>query len=197
MISLKLIETTVINRLERELNPNLFYHNVNHTLDVIHSVRVLTEKEAVSKTDLTLLELAALYHDTGFLERYHDNEEFGVKRAKTELPKYGYPSDQIETVSGLILATKIPQDPKTELQRILCDADLANLGREDFYIKTEQLRRELSIMELREISLREWYEDTLKFLESHNYWTVSAKDLWQNTKEKHIREIRELLGQRI
>ena len=34
--------------------------------------------------------------------------------------------------SQLILATKVPQKPKNKLEKIICDADLDYLGREDF-----------------------------------------------------------------
>ena len=75
----------------------------------------------------------------------------------------------------------------------MCDADLDNFGREDFFIKTELLRLELAKQNI-EISPRNWYKNTLKLLEGHNYFTDSAKKLRKKGKEKHIQEIKELLG---
>ena len=53
--------------------------------------------------------------------------------AREILPAYGLTRDQIDTICGMIMATRIPQSPSNQLERILCDADLDYLGRDDFY----------------------------------------------------------------
>ena len=105
------------------------------------------------------------------------------------LPNYGYNKWQIEIISGIIMATKLPQNPKTKLQEIMCDADLDNLGREDFFVKTESLRLELEKHGIKKTPL-EWAKDTVKFLESHTYFTDAAKKLRQKGKENNIRKLK-------
>src|SRR5215212_3088504 len=64
------IQTTVLTEL-KGLSPNLTYHCVNHTLDVVEqSGRIASEEGITNERDLFLLKVAALYHDSGFLETY-------------------------------------------------------------------------------------------------------------------------------
>ncbi|HLC78097.1 MAG TPA: phosphohydrolase [Candidatus Nanoarchaeia archaeon] len=190
------LENFIVNLLRRDLNKDLFYHNVDHPLDVRDEALVLAKMEGLHDYEIFALEPAALTHDLGFLVRYKDNEEVGEILAQEYLPQFGYDQNQSQFISEMIPSTKMPQKPKTHIDKILCDADLANLGREDFYIKTELLRRELSTMGIQNFSPRQWYEGTLKLLEDHTYWTKSARNLWQPTKERHIIEIKQLLGDR-
>ncbi len=88
-----------------------------------------------------LLLTAAILHDTDYIEQYDKNEPIGARIAGKLLPKYGYFKEEIETVKDLILTTQMPQKPQNHLQHIICDADLGNLGREDFFDKGEALRK--------------------------------------------------------
>lgn len=135
----------------------------------------------------------ALFHDTGFLRRYNNNEEIGAEIVRKTLPRFGYEDGHIELVAGLVLATKLPQKPASGLGEFLCDADLDNLGREDFYVRGELLRRELAEQGII-YSPKEWYKNSLKFLQNHRYFTKAARELRSERKRKHIREIKEILG---
>lgn len=178
-------------RLEK-LPKNLYFHNPPHTEDVLEVVERLAPFEGIGEYELLLLKTAAVYHDTGHLFGPKEHEKMSVRIAKSALPTYGYNAKGIDTISGMIMATQMPQKPRTPLQKILCDADLDNFGREDFYVKGELLRLELAKQGVK-ISPRNWYTDTLKLLEDHNYHTDSAKRLRQKGKEQHIQEIKELL----
>ena len=146
--------------------------------------------EGITDEDLFLLKSAATYHDAGFVEKYDKNEEIGIKMAREILPKYGYTTDQLNIIDGLIKSTEIPQSPKTHLEQIMCDADLDYLGRDDFHVIADYLRRELR--EHGKLnSDRTWDEIQIKFLNQHTYFTASAIQLRQAKKEKHIREIEE------
>ncbi|MEK6926772.1 MAG: HD domain-containing protein [Nanoarchaeota archaeon] len=193
-ISYSSLERYTLGLLKKELSPNLLFHGVDHTIDVLNSAIKLGEIAKISKEYMLLLKTGAVLHDTGYLTRYENNEEIGVEMALKILPHFNYDSEQIDIINNFILATKIPQRPKTSLQEMLCDADLANLGRDDFFIKTELLRRELALMTSKEISPLKWYKSTAGFLSSHFYHTQEAKNLWQLKKEKNLYEINELLG---
>ena len=53
----------------------------------------------------------------GYIDQYENNEKIGAKYTKF-LPEYGYSKSQIEKISQLILATKVPQKPKNKLEKI-------------------------------------------------------------------------------
>lgn len=183
-------ERHIMKILEDRLSPKLLYHSINHTIDVTQAVERLAIMEGITDEDLFLLKSAATYHDAGFVERYDKNEEIGIRMAREILPKYGYTEEQLDIIDGLIKSTEIPQSPKTHLEQIMCDADLDYLGRDDFHVIADYLRRELREHEKLN-SDRMWDEIQIKFLNQHTYFTKSAIRLRQEKKEKHLREIEE------
>lgn len=58
------------------------YHNIGHTLDVFRRARELCDAEQVTEEEQVDVLLAALFHDTGFVESYGNNEIIGVRIAK-------------------------------------------------------------------------------------------------------------------
>ncbi len=183
-------ERHIMKILEDALSPKLLYHSINHTIDVTQAVERLAIMEGITDEDLFLLKSAATYHDAGFVEQYDKNEDIGIRMARAILPKYGYTDTQLDIIDGLIKSTEIPQSPKTHLEQIMCDADLDYLGRDDFHVIADYLRRELREHGKLD-SDRLWDEIQIKFLNQHTYFTKSAIKLRQAKKEKHIREIEE------
>lgn len=185
-------ERYIMRLLEKKLSPKLHYHSIDHTRDVTEAAERIALLEGIKGEDLFLLQTAATYHDAGFVEQYDANEPVGAAMAERILPKYGYTEDQIKIISDLIHATKIPHQPKNHLEEIICDADLDYLGREDFHEIADKLRRELR--EHGKInSDRLWDEIQIKFLTQHKYFTKSAIDTRQPSKEKHLKDIRKRL----
>ncbi len=176
------------HKFERE--KKLYFHNHIHTKEVLNAAEELAELEGISKGNILLLRTAALYHDAGFLEQYENNELIGARIAEETLPKFGYTKKQIETITHLIEATKIPQEPNTKLEMILCDADLDNLGRPNFFDKNSLLRKEMESYG-RKLKDEEWHTLTLNFLENHNYFTQTAIKLWQKKKEENMKKLQE------
>ncbi len=190
------LKTYCLERLEKELPDNLFYHVPAHTVDVYEKVQFIGEKEGVSKEEMDLLRVAALFHDMGFIERYENNEEIGARMARETLPDYGFSEEEINIINDLIMATQMPHNPKNLIEEVICDADLDNLGREDFYVQTELLRLELAKNGV-VFSPRQWYaENLIKFFEMHHYFTKTAKELREPVKQKHLKEILELTGRK-
>lgn len=185
-------ERHIMRVLEEKLSSKLYYHSINHTKDVTEAAERIALMEGITDEDLFLLKSAASYHDAGFVEKYNQNEEIGMRMARETLPKYGYTQAQIDIIDGLIKATEIPQSPKTLLEQIMCDADLDYLGRDDFHKVADLLRKEL-----REHGLinsdRLWDEIQVKFLTQHTYFTKSAISTRQKKKLKHLGEIKQKL----
>ncbi|MBP6978114.1 MAG: HD domain-containing protein [Bacteroidales bacterium] len=183
----------IINKLKNELRPELQYHNFEHTLDVLESVERLAQLEKENGHGLLLLKTAALFHDSGMLIQYGDHEEASGIITRQYLPDFGYTEQDIEIINKMILSTKLPQSAHTRLEKILCDADLDYLGRDDFYMIAHRLRYEWSQLNIFPTSLYEWYRLQLNFLIHHDYYTPSATHLRQEKKNIHLAEIRELI----
>jgi uncharacterized protein len=182
-----------LGRLERELPASLTYHCLAHTRDdVVPAVERLAALEGVDGEKLFLLRTAAYYHDLGFVEQVADHETTAVRIADEILPSFGYSPAQIDVIGDIILATKIPQDPHTHLEEIMADADLDLFGRDDFWLLNRALRAELEALG-QPMTDEEWYGSQLAFLQAHHYFSLSARTLHRELKQRHIEELATLL----
>lgn len=180
----------ILSVLASDLSPTLYYHGLHHVLDVVEAADRIAGAEGVTDSEsLTLLRTAALFHDVGFLSTYKGHEEAGCSYVRRVLPGFGYEPGQIDAVCGMILATRIPQTPRTKLEEILCDADLDYLGRDDFGPIAHSLYAELKArgMVADEPS---WNRIQINFLSSHHYWTPTAVATRQATKAHHLDELK-------
>ena len=181
-------ETYIIQQLG-QLSRTLYYHGLHHTSDVVSAALMLAEMEGIKDEEtLSLLQTAALYHDSGFLNTYKEHEAAGCIIARSALPQFGYSDAQIETICGMIMATKIPQNPQTHLEQILCDADLDYLGRPDFVPIAATLFKELQARNL-VTDLDSWNAVQVKFISAHHYWTKSALALRELAKQENLKTL--------
>ena len=195
----ELAEKYLINRLEKELALNLFYHGVHHTRDdVLPAIIRLAELEGIKGTQLLELKTAALYHDAGYMYLYSKNEIIGSLIAGNSLTQFGYIQNEINSIWKIIMSTemkniddKLTQVPNQNniLEKIMCDADLNYLGREDFFDVSETLRLELIEYGIR-FTFEEWNENQKVFLKFHKYFTQSAKDLRETQKWKNLETLK-------
>lgn len=165
----KLKEKT-FKRLRDELPDFLYYHRPEHTKRVLEQVKIIAEYEKIPTEDTRLLEVAALYHDLGFINTLEDHEEEGCRLAREELTEYGLSDDEIDRICGMIMATRIPQVANNILEAILADADLEYLGTEDFESIGEQLYRELHHQNP-DLTAQDFDKIQIRFLKQHSYLT--------------------------
>ncbi|MEW5869597.1 MAG: cyclic nucleotide-binding domain-containing protein [Chloroflexota bacterium] len=179
-----------LQRLETELPPRLLYHGMMHTRDdTVPAAERLAVLEGVEGEERILLLTAVWYHDIGFTEQYEDHESASMRIAAEVLPEFGYSLEQIEIIRGIIQATRIPQKPHTLLEQIMADADLDLLGRDDFWQLNQALYKELAAVG-KSCSTKDWYRGQLAFLQSHEYFTASAKTLRAAGKQANIRKMK-------
>ncbi|MEM9680775.1 MAG: HD domain-containing protein [Bacteroidota bacterium] len=178
----------ILDKLDKELSDKLSYHGLHHTLDVLYTVEELCYLEKVSPYDTLLVKTAALFHDSGFTISNQQHESLGCQIARQYLPKYDYSPQEIERICGMILATKIPQSPKNYLEEIICDADLDYLGREDFYEIGGTLFEELCSYNVLH-SEQDWNRLQVKFLNSHQFFTITNKRRRTAKKQRYLNEL--------
>lgn len=188
------VKKHILSRLSRELAPDLAYHGVHHTRDdVLPAAERLAAMSNLDSGQTLLLCTAALFHDVGFLESYLDNESIAVRIARETLPRFAFSDQHTEMIGEIILATPLPQSPNSFLQALMCDADLDSLGRDDFLVTSHNLRSELGVYGVK-LTLREWYERQLSFLQNHTYFTPAAQSLRNAGKQDNILELKRRLG---
>jgi uncharacterized protein len=179
----------ILDKLSKELPENLTYHTLAHVLDVCNAAENIGILERITKYEMKLLLTAALFHDAGFINDSKLHEEESCKMAGRYLPGFGYTTDEIESVKGIIMATKIPQSPKNHLEEIICDADLDYLGRNDFFGISDTLYTEFTDAGIVD-NENDWNKLQVKFFEGHHYFTKSAIKLRQGVKVANLKIIK-------
>ncbi len=175
----------MFQRLKHSLASFLAYHNLDHTKYVIDKAVFIGKAEECSDDELRLISVAALYHDAGFLIGMDNHEEKGCSLVQAELPEYGFSSDEIDRICGMIMATKTPQNPKNKLERILADADLFYLGTDSYFSLSSLLRKELLHLNP-SMDDATWRQIQLNFLKIHQYHTDFGKNILDPIKQKNV-----------
>ena len=181
--------------LRHKLPPTLSYHTLAHTEDVLDEAMRFGVTDHLTARQLELLAIASACHDVGFIEIPSSNEALGAAFAREEMRKHGgYSQDEIALVERMILDTTMVQTeggprqiPSTELSRYLLDADLSNLGRDDFFAKGELQRKELGQ------DLEEFRIQTLALLNAHQWFTDAAKNIRQEKKEANVKLVASMI----
>ena len=190
----ELVEKTgiYVKRLFNQYRANdLKYHNLEHTKSVIKRTLEIAANYSFKETELFILSAAAWFHDTGHLvggPELHEDRSVIIMQSFLALNEVT--KDIIGKIEGCICATKIPQQPKSLLQEIVCDADTYKLGTKDFLTTNKLLKKEC---ELRGMPVDNWDEKTLEFLRSHKYFTSYCQALLNKGREKNIDLARSLL----
>jgi uncharacterized protein len=179
----------ILNKLLKELPAHLSYHNVDHTRDVYEAAKRIGELEQIPDDEMNLLLTAALFHDSGFLMKAKGHEEESCRIAQRELPAFDYKPGEIDRICCIIMATKLPQSPACHLEKILADADLDYLGRDDFFNISDKLYRENEFTGL-VCNQQDWNRSQVEFIENHQYFTNTAINLRQAKKEANLEQIK-------
>ena len=187
------LQEYVLDMLEQQLPKNLYYHNVKHTIDVMTEAELMGWAEGLPESDILLLKIAALFHDSGHIVQYKGHELKSCEFVEEILPRYNYSREKIDTVKRIIMATQLPHTPSDTLEAIIQDSDLDYLGRRDFIPVSNMLYKELKERDMIG-TIDQWNEMQIKFIANHQYYTSTALSLREVNKQLQIEKIREVLG---
>lgn len=165
---------------------NLPFHNWQHTLDVVRIAKSLAEHEHLPEETTEELIIACYFHDIGNVNGAAGHEKVSCEYAQEYLTKKGYPNQRIINVIYNIKATKMPQHPETMSEKIICDADLAHLGKNNFLTKNSNLRKEWELYNDLIFTDEQWAAMNANFLKSHSFHTAYAQKHFSEQKIKNI-----------
>lgn len=191
--------TNIIEKAKEYVNQlmipleNHYYHQYHHALDVLERAAYLWKKEGLNSEELEMLSLAAIFHDTGFVIRYKDNEEIWAKIARNFLKSLLYPEEKIQVIEKIILATIPWSTPTNIYEEIIKDADLDNLWREDFFQKWSALKKELESINKIKILDPDWQHGYITLLNNHKYYTQTQLEERLKKKEQNKKTVEENL----
>ena len=171
----------LLRRLSEQLPDHLTYHCLDHTFDVANTSNMYIEHYNIDGRSAELIRIAAVAHDMGYIESPVEHEERSIQILSEIIKDYDYDKEEIETINGMIRATKIPQNPKNFFEQIIADSDLDYLGRNDYDVWSERLYNEFLHFNIVSNQL-EWLDAQIKFLTNHKYHTQWAIDNRVKTK---------------
>ena len=187
-------EQFIYNLLKDNLSELFTYHNFNHTLDVVNAVKVLTEHENIEKTDSEIVQIAAWFHDCGYIHGSTNHEDLSISIATNFLNDQQVSEDYIAKVCSLIEATKYNKVPKNILEQIIRDADYYHFSTDNYFKRCELLRKEWDKTQDKTFTDIEWAKANLKMLsKDHKYNTAYAKENWTGPKQNNILLIKDII----
>lgn len=183
-------EAYVFDLFKDELDSSFLYHNLKHTKRVLKSLREIIAHTDISEKDAEMLQLSAIFHDTGYTKTIDDHEQESVKIAQAFLSENHVDPETIGAISNCILATQFECVPKTLHEKIMRDADSSHFGKDYFNETSEFLRKELEIQGIVNFSASEWLDENIKMLsEKHEFLTDYAIKNWQEQKDKNLSDL--------
>ena len=181
----------LVHFFKKHQNPGFVYHSREHTEEVVAHVSEIADYYQLDEKDRFIVTTAAWFHDMGyFTGESKGHEERGALAAEDFLKDKGVHEKQITTVKGCIMATKLPQSPKSLMEQIVCDADLFHFGTEKFAERNKLMRKEAEWRKGEKISKSDWRLGTITLLESHHYHTSYCQDLLTDSKMKNLKKLK-------
>jgi len=183
------VSSFVTDFFQQKMPAEYVYHDLAHTHQVVDAVKELSVSYDLSEEQKQILIIAAWFHDTGYIEGPKGHEEKSCEIAAEWMKKESYSAENIEAVSRLIMATKLPQNPSTISEQIIGDADLSHLGKTTYWERCDLVRQEMAYLSGSHMSEKEWTEFEIQFMEKHNFHTTAAQKLYDKRKQKYVRQL--------
>ncbi len=170
--------------LQNQISKDLSYHNYDHTKMVVGAATLIGKEEKLNDSDMEALLLAAWFHDTGFKDTYEGHEEKSIEIAEAFLKKENVSDDQIEKIHKAIRCTQVGKVPQSNIEKILCDADLFHLTQDYYEEHAAHLRKELSVVKNEKFTDLEWYQNSLEFVSRQQFHSQYGQTKMKKAKEK-------------
>jgi len=180
------VKKYVISYFDAYQDPNLIYHDLQHTKDVVAAATKIANHYQLSDEDFFVVVAASWFHDTGYFTDKADHEAKSISIAEHELKQLKVADAVIEKVKGCILSTEMPQKPVGLLQEIICDADLFHLGTDDFSDRSKLVRKEIEKVKNIVLDKDVWRQKSIELLQSHRYFTDYCRLLLADQQQKNL-----------
>lgn len=171
-------------------NPELHFHNLAHTTDVVDRTKEIAGHYYLSETDMLIVYVAAWFHDTGYLftDAEH-HEEKSVELMQEFMKEYAPDEQLVDKVKECILATRPPCKHSSLLFQIICDADTYHLGTKEFKNSNQLVWEEYKAKDPALLE-NDWTVKTMELLKNHEFYTKYCKDLLDKRKNKNMKKLK-------
>lgn len=183
-----------VTKLLNENLPSEFtYHNHIHAREVFEAVTELGKNSSLPNEELEIIQVAAWFHDTGFIRSYLDHEYKSIEIVKEYLENIHYPEEKIDKITDIIIMTEMGNIPASLSEKIMRDADILHIGKEEFYSKSLTLKSEWESIDRKKFTELEWLQSSLDFINSTLFYTDYAKSKYERGRQKNISRLNEMI----
>lgn len=180
----KEVKAHVTQLFEAADTSKLFYHNYQHTFEVVQRIEALALD--LNPSDLTVLKIAGWFHDVGYLHAYDNHEERGMRIAEEYLTNKQLDASKIDLIKACIEATKLNFKPRTYLEKIIKDADIGYGVTERFMQTGTLLRKEWEAFSEAFYTDQDWEFLQHNFLKNVRFYTDIAQKKYDPILQKNV-----------
>ncbi len=182
------IEKHVSGLFQQYQRPFLLYHNLQHTIEVVAHTKEIATFYQYNDLELFKVLAAAWFHDTGYLLADTNSHELKSTDLLVDfLFSRKVASNIVEEISKYIMATKMPVNPQSLSEKIICDADLYHLGTDDFFVHNKLVKAEVEARLGTVVD--NWRNSTMSFMITHHYYTSYCQQLLNEGKQKNLQKL--------
>lgn len=190
---LQLAQDNIKDLFEQEVDDRYTYHSYQHSINVLMAAERLGIEANLDDQSILQLQLAALFHDSGFTDGPVNHELRSANNARKFLESHDWEEEKIEEVCQLIKATMKNWIPGNELEGIIRDADLSNLAEPLYLIESQALRDEWAFVDGKEMDDLTWHSMNYDFIKNHEYHSEAAQNLYNKSKKKNLKAVKKRL----
>jgi HD superfamily phosphodiesterase len=191
---IKSVSEFVTKLLTENLPPEYSYHNLLHAREVFEAVTELGENSGLQEEELEIIQVAAWFHDAGFTKSYNDHEYKSIEIVNEFFKNTRYPRGKIHNVNQIIMMTDMVNLPLSLSDKIIKDADILHIGKENFYSKCLSLKSELESIDHKIIDESEWLYSSLDFINGKIFFTDYANFKYEAGRQKNISSLNEIIN---
>lgn len=185
------VEEFVQRLFAEKYSDKLAYHDLGHTQTVVAHCQEIAEQYELSPNDMFVLEISALFHDTGYLLAPKELHEVKSVEIMNDFFRHHPVSPEfVDQISACIMATRAPRNPQNLVEKILCDADTYHFGTKGFKKFNKKVFEEMKKTSADPMSKSDFNRDTKDMLERHRFYTTYGQEKLNAQKFKNLGKLK-------
>jgi hypothetical protein len=192
MIRILDVEEHVFTKYSEIASPDLFFHSVEYIRSVCLQADLLARAEKLEDQDYIHIRLASVFIFFGYAFDYNDPYGAAKKRAGEILSVYGFGTQTLDMVTGLMDAAFRPEQ-ESIAGMVLHDAVYDFTGRIDFVTMIDRLyREEMAYGKIEDH--KTWFRRLAAQIEENEFLTWSARKLRSVSVREQLNALQAFAG---
>ena len=171
----------------------LLFHNYNYTTRVVKCANKIVNNENLEDVDIQMVLLSVWFLNVGYLFDFVNHINQSIRVVKNFIEEYDYPVDKAEIIIKAIERVLKNNKPQNIIEKVLSDANNSLLSSEELLLWVKHNRQERNYFVKPKVNKRSFWQTTICLLNEHEYYTQSAKNLFQKGMSENIEKFNLLL----